>query len=115
MYLWSGGAEFWLPIITSSFGMMLLPVAYITFFLMMNSKRILGDEKPTGARMMIWNILMGIAVIGAVVAAYAAIKGQMGKSTGAAILIWTVLVVYGILIAVGFVMRSKRDAAAQDG
>ena len=115
VYLWSGGAKFWLPIITSSFGMMLLPVAYITFFLMMNSKRILGDEKPTGARMMIWNILMGIAVIGAVVAAYAAIKGQMGKSTGAAILIWTVLVVYGILIAVGFVMRSKRDAAAQDG
>ncbi len=44
-------AKFWLPIIASSFGMMLLPIAYITFFLMMNSKRILGDEKPTGISM----------------------------------------------------------------
>ena len=58
---------------------------------------------------------MGIAVIGAVVAAYAAIKGQMDKSTGALMLIRVVLVVYGILIAVGFVMRSKKDAAAQNG
>ncbi|MFK8112681.1 MAG: divalent metal cation transporter [Rubripirellula sp.] len=111
VYVWAGGAKFWLPIITSSFGMMLLPVAYVTFFLMMNSKRILGDEKPKGASMLIWNVLMLISVIGAVVAAHAAIKAQMAKSDGAYYTILAVLIVYGILIAIGFAFRGKKPAS----
>ena len=73
VWVWDGGAKFWLAIFTSSFGMMLLPIAYITFFLMMNSKRIMGDEKPKGTSMVIWNVLMIFSVIGAIVAASAAI------------------------------------------
>ena len=64
VWLWSGGAKFWLAIFASTFGMMLLPIAYITFFLMMNSKRILGDEMPTGFRRWASNIAMAISVLG---------------------------------------------------
>lgn len=114
VYLWSGGAaKFWLPIIASSFGMMLLPIAYITFFLMMNSKRILGDEKPTGISMLTWNVLMLVAVAGATIAAKAAIEGQMSKSPAAAAVIIGVLIVYGILIAIGFVYKANQRANQQ--
>ena len=112
VYLWSGGAKFWLPIITSSFGMMLLPIAYITFFLMMNSKRILGDEKPTGVSMLVWNVLMIISVVGAVIAAKAAIEAQMSKSAAAYNSIVAILVVYGLLIVFGFFYRRNKAAAA---
>ena len=44
--VWDGPAKLWLAIVASSFGMMLLPIAYVTFFFMMNSTAILGKEKP---------------------------------------------------------------------
>lgn len=107
VYLWSGGAKFWLPIIASSFGMMLLPIAYITFFLMMNSKRIMGDEKPTGVSMVIWNVLMGVSVIGATIAAKAAIEKEMEKSDLAYWTITAILIVYAAVIVAGFAFKSK--------
>lgn len=107
VFLWSGGAKFWLPIITSSFGMMLLPIAYITFFLMMNSKRIMGDEKPTGVSMIIWNVLMGVSVIGATIAAKAAIEKEMAKSDLAYWTITAILIVYAAVIVAGFAFKSK--------
>ncbi len=111
VYLWSGGAKFWLPIIASGFGMMLLPIAYVTFFLMMNSKRILGNDKPRGLSMIMWNVLMLCAVVGASVAAYAAITTEMAKSDTVRYLILGTLMTYGVLIALGFFYRSKRAAA----
>ncbi|MEZ5943168.1 MAG: divalent metal cation transporter [Planctomycetaceae bacterium] len=60
-FLWKGDAKFWLAVPTSVFGMMLLPIAYVTFFCMMNSKSLLGDAMPTGRARIIWNVLMGIA------------------------------------------------------
>jgi hypothetical protein len=54
------------------FGMVLLPIAYITFFCMMNSKSLLGENRPEGARRVRWNILMGIAVA-------AALFGSLGS------------------------------------
>ena len=101
VYIWSGEGKFWLPIIASSFGMMLLPIAYISFFLMMNSKRILGEEKPTGVVMWIWNALMIVAVIGALVAAKAAIEDQMEKSPAAA------NAVIGALVGVRYFDRNR--------
>ncbi len=40
---------------------MLLPIAYCTFFLMMNSKSLMGDNMPRGGKRLKWNLLMGIA------------------------------------------------------
>lgn len=103
-YLWDGEAKFWLAIFASTFGMMLLPIAYVTFFLMMNNKRILGDEKPTGARMLVWNVLMLFAVIGAVVAAVSAIYEKANDPKTFPVII-ALLVVYGIAVGLGFVMK----------
>ena len=60
-FVWSGKVAFWLAVPTSVFGMVLLPIAYFTFFLMMNNKKILGDDLPKGQSKVIWNVLMGIA------------------------------------------------------
>ena len=41
-------ARFWLAVPTSNFGMVLLPIAYIAFFFMINSPSLLGDAMPRG-------------------------------------------------------------------
>ncbi|HOV77989.1 MAG TPA: divalent metal cation transporter [Sedimentisphaerales bacterium] len=48
----------WLAIATSAFCSVLLPIAYFTFLIMMNSKGLLGDSMPTGGRRILWNVLM---------------------------------------------------------
>jgi Mn2+/Fe2+ NRAMP family transporter len=61
-FLWRGDAKFWLAVPTSVFGMILLPIAYITFFCMLNSKSLLGENRPEGGRRIKWNLAMGVAV-----------------------------------------------------
>ncbi|MGZ0171148.1 MAG: divalent metal cation transporter [Planctomycetales bacterium] len=60
-FVWSGKVAFWLAVPTSVFGMALLPIAYFTFFLLMNNKAVLGDDLPKGSSRVIWNLLMGLA------------------------------------------------------
>lgn len=60
-FVWSGKVAFWLAVPTSVFGMALLPIAYFTFFLLMNNRAVLGDDLPKGGSRIIWNLLMGIA------------------------------------------------------
>lgn len=60
--LWKGDARTWLAVPTSMFAFVLLPIAYVTFALMMNSKRLLGDALPTGGRRLRWNVLLALAV-----------------------------------------------------
>ncbi len=55
-------ARFWLAVPTSNFGMVLLPIAYITFFLMMNSRSLLGDAMPTGFIRVLVNAVMILAI-----------------------------------------------------
>lgn len=55
-------ALFWLAIPTSVITLMLLPIAYITFMLMMNNKALMGKHMPTGRNRTIWNMLMILAV-----------------------------------------------------
>ncbi len=59
--LWTGDAKAYLAVPTSMFGMVLLPIAYTTFFLMLNSKSLVGDDRPSGAKLVVWNVLMGLA------------------------------------------------------
>jgi Mn2+/Fe2+ NRAMP family transporter len=77
-FVWSGKIAFWLAVPTSIFGMVLLPVAYITFLVMMNSRRILGAEMPEGGRRLRWNLLMAVAVSGAVVGSLWSIWDKTG-------------------------------------
>ncbi|HAH43920.1 MAG TPA: hypothetical protein DCM07_03525 [Planctomycetaceae bacterium] len=62
-YLWKGEAKAWLAVPTSMFGMVLLPIAYATFFFMMNSPKILGDRMPSGGKRVAWNLAMGISTL----------------------------------------------------
>ena len=68
-FLWQGEAKFWLAVPTSVFGMMLLPIAYLTFFLMLNSRALLGDDRPAGGRRVLVNtaalVALGLATFGA--------------------------------------------------
>jgi len=54
-------AKLWLAVPTSVFAMVLLPIAYFTFYLLMNQKSLLGDNMPRGGRRVAWNILMAVA------------------------------------------------------
>ena len=54
-------ARFWLAVPTSVFGMVLLPIAYFSFFFLMNQKKLLKDNLPTGGKRMLWNTLMLVA------------------------------------------------------
>jgi Mn2+/Fe2+ NRAMP family transporter len=114
MYLWDGKAKFWLAIFASNFGMMLLPIAYVTFFLMMNSKRILGAEKPTGMKMIIWNVLMFCAVVGATIAAVTAIYNSANdpEHPEAFPVIMGLLIVYGVAVVAGFVIKRQAPQTA---
>ena len=44
-FVWKD-AQFWLAVPTSVFGMALLPIAYISFFLLMNQRKLLGENLP---------------------------------------------------------------------
>jgi hypothetical protein len=68
-FLWAGEARFWLVVPTSVFCFTLLPFAYLTFVFVMNSRNLLGDEMPRGARRVAWNLAMGVAASVATAAA----------------------------------------------
>ncbi|MFO1452015.1 MAG: divalent metal cation transporter [Opitutaceae bacterium] len=61
-FLWSKAA-FWLAVPTSVFAFILMPIAYLTFFLMMNQRQLLGDAMPRGASRWTWNLLMGACLL----------------------------------------------------
>ncbi len=50
---------------TSVFAMCLLPIAYFAFYWLMNQRKVMGDNMPRGARRVLWNVLMGLACLGA--------------------------------------------------
>ncbi len=109
--VWDGPAKLWLAIAVSSFGFILLPIAYTTFFMMMNNKKIMGDERPEGGRRILWNILMGVSCIVVVVAVIATIYQKVGdEKTGTLVL--GMVVVYVIAVILGFVMKKPAPIEA---
>lgn len=57
-FVWTGKARAWLAVPTSNFGMILLPLAYWSFVLLMNSSKVLGKDVPRGRTRLIWNSLL---------------------------------------------------------
>lgn len=61
-FIWgTGAAEIALAVPTSVIGGSMIPIAYFTFFLLMNSRSLLGENLPRGGRRIAWNLLMGLA------------------------------------------------------
>ncbi len=54
-------AAFRLAVYVSAFGLMLLPIAYLSFFFLMNRKDFLKSEMPSGSRRLAWNLIMLVA------------------------------------------------------
>ncbi|MEM1070952.1 MAG: divalent metal cation transporter, partial [Planctomycetota bacterium] len=100
--LWDGDARAWLTVIAGVYGAMLLPIAYITFSVMMNQRSLLGDDVPTGMWRVVWNVLMAAAAIAASAAGVSAVWKKAG-TTG---LVFVALYV-GLVIAVQVAMPSK--------
>ena len=73
-----GKLSAYLVIPTSVFGFTLLPIAYITFLCLMNSKSLMGENRPEGAARMRWNILMIAATLIATLGAGWASHGKIG-------------------------------------
>ncbi|MFO8027416.1 MAG: divalent metal cation transporter, partial [Opitutales bacterium] len=88
-FLWTGDAKMWLAVPTSVFAMVLLPIAYVVFALMMNNKTILGKDMPTGRSRIVWNVLMTGSIIFA--------------SIGSLWSLWSKLGFVGILLFVLFI------------
>ena len=109
-YFWDGDSKVYLSIVASSFGSMLLPIAYVTFFLLMNNSQVLGDAMPRGFTRLVWNLLMGVSVLGAIAAAGKAIYDKAANpQTGPVVM--TVAAGFAIAAIVGFLDRqnSRRE------
>ncbi len=88
-FFWTQAAP-WLAIPTSVFAMVLLPIAYFAFFLLMNQKTFMGNNMPTGIKRIIWNVLMALAAGAA--------------SFGSVWSLWSKLQWKGIALLVGFIV-----------
>ena len=103
-FLWSGDNKTAMAIPASVIATALLPIAYLIFILLMNSKATLGSDKVTGKNLIIVNILMGIGLF---LAGYASVwalinKGQPGMMG---------LIGLGLLAVIGigsFIVKNKK-------
>jgi Mn2+/Fe2+ NRAMP family transporter len=108
--LWTGGkAQFWLAVPTSIFGMVLLPIAYFTFALLMNQKSLLGDDMPKGRARVTWNALMAVA---AGLAAFGSIW-SLWSNTGW-VGIGLIAAFTGLAVAVHFARKARPQVPAPD-
>jgi Mn2+/Fe2+ NRAMP family transporter len=103
--IWTGASKTWLIILASSFAAILLPIAYFAFLALMNSRQLMGDEKPTGTRMIVWNVLMIIGVLGALAQSVAAVSARINEPTGG--LVIGGIAVFLLLAIVGFSARPR--------
>ena len=100
-------AKMWLAIPTSVFACVLLPLAYFSFFLLMNQKSLLGEHIPKGGKRVAWNVAMAIS---AGLAAFASAYILWSKAHWygvAGVIIFTLLV-----IVVHFTRKRPGSAAA---
>ena len=105
-WIWASDARAWLTVVTSVFGAMLLPIAYITFLFMMNSKSLMGEQRPRGGARIVWNTLMGIAVAFASVASVSAVYKKAG-STG----LWVLGAYLAVVLFVQLAIPRKASTA----
>lgn len=105
-FFWSGNAKAWMAVPTSMFGMVLLPIAYATFFFMMNSPKILGEHMPKGGKRVAWNLAMGISTLLAAFGSFWSIKSSAYPKVGFCILAAFI----GMVIIVHLTWKSPQDS-----
>jgi len=96
----------WLAMPTSVFCIILIPIAYVTFLLMMNQKTLMGNDMPRGGMRVLWNVLMIITVSVTVFIS--------GWSLWSRLKSWSIPVVavfIGLVVVVHFIRKGRRAAA----
>ncbi len=68
-------APIWLPVIASALAFTMLPIAYISFFILNNKRSYMGDAVGKGWKRIVVNVILLVAVIMALVGAGIKIKG----------------------------------------
>ena len=100
---WQGDALAYLTIVAGVIGSMLLPIAYVTFFLMMNQESLMGDKMPRGAKRVVWNVLMAFAALAATAAGISAVIKKAGMPG---------LIFVGAFIALVLIVQAARARRA---
>jgi Mn2+/Fe2+ NRAMP family transporter len=96
----------WLAMPTSVFCIILLPIAYIAFLLLMNQKAMLGENMPQGGKRILWNVLMVIATAIATLVSIWSLWSRLGR--------WSIAIIaafVGLILVVHFIQKAKRSAA----
>lgn len=102
LFLWKNAeAKFWLAVPTSVFGFCLLPLAYVTFILLMNNKRVLGENMLEGGKRVAMNIAMGLALTAASIGAIYAIWTKLR---------WPGIAIVVVLALLAVLIRPKPEA-----
>ena len=107
-FVW-GEHGFWLAVPTSIIGFTLIPVAYLSFFLLINNRKVLGKERPQGMARWIWNttLLIALAVMGSAAFLTAWNKTLEGFPVGR-----YALIAFGVLLLIGhFHLKNSKLAA----
>ena len=52
----------WVALPAFTIGLVMLPIAYISWFILQNNSKLLGDDRPQGMSAVRWNTAMGIAL-----------------------------------------------------
>ncbi len=104
-FIWGGAAPY-LAIPTSVFGFILIPIAYLTFALLLNQKKLLGDNMPKGNLRIVWNIAMTVTVILVGIGALYMVNKKAGLIGIACV------IAFGALAVVVHFARKKREKAA---
>ena len=107
--LWAGESKAALAIPTSVIGGSLIPIAYFTFLLMMNSKKILGEHRPKGGARIMWNTLMVIATTIASAGSVWVLLGKTKSPGWQGGFAWGGLAFLALLLVVGTISFIKNE------
>jgi Mn2+/Fe2+ NRAMP family transporter len=110
--LWAGESKAALAVPTSVIGGSLIPIAYFTFLLMMNSKKILGEHRPKGGSRIIWNTLMVIATTVASAGSVWVLLGKTKAPGWQGGFAWGGLAFLALLLVVGTISFFKNERRA---
>ena len=108
LFLWGDSeSRLALAIPTSVFGLCLLPLAYITFILLMNNRTVLGDNMLKGGKRIAMNIAMGVAFVAASIGAGSAIWSKTEFYFGSG---WVGVGAVALLVVLALVIRPNPEA-----
>ena len=107
--LWTKDNLAYLAVPTSVIGGSLIPIAYFTFFLMMNSKKILGEHRPEGKARLVWNTLMIFATTIATLGSIWVLEGKTHAPGWISNVAWAGLIFLVILFVVGIISFLKNE------